>query len=196
MEKNEEGLLSVLNYTLSNCSVNECYYEINGYADDRVCLEKDGEKWIVYIGDRGRKSDITTFNNLRDACIFLLKSISTSVDQENRLVSVFQTRYAYIIATKIKPRNEIYTAKHSPYQGHRVSVYTLRGHKSSRMKIPTRTKKSTIGEETCFEKVVYNVDGNELRWGKTGKVIARRRAKPSIKQWKHNRLRKNNKSQK
>ena len=44
------------------------YYCFNGYADDHVCLDKRGGKWIVYVGERGNREDEKAYDSLIRAC--------------------------------------------------------------------------------------------------------------------------------
>ena len=51
------------------------YYYSLGYAEEAICIEKDNEEWIVYIGERGSKFSTKRFFNESDACDFFVEKV-------------------------------------------------------------------------------------------------------------------------
>ena len=47
--------LMKLKRVLDSNHIDRSMYSLNGYADERVCLEKFGDGWDIYIGERGMK---------------------------------------------------------------------------------------------------------------------------------------------
>ena len=48
-----------------------------GYAEEALCIEKEGDKWITYIAERGNKHSVKTFEKESDACEeFLIENIN------------------------------------------------------------------------------------------------------------------------
>lgn len=59
-----------LRKSLQEKSVPEYYYNIDtiGEIDQRVCLEFDDGKWIVYYSERGKKFDLVKYQIEEEAC--------------------------------------------------------------------------------------------------------------------------------
>lgn len=71
-------LFELLSEVLEEYGVCKIDYCIGGFHDDRVCLEKDENNWIVYIGERGGKQNIKRYQFCIEACCDLLGRISES----------------------------------------------------------------------------------------------------------------------
>jgi len=64
MDKNE------LRQKLNNEKIPISYYNIDGIGeiDQKLCLEHNGNKWLVYYSERGQKFDLSVFDDEEDAC--------------------------------------------------------------------------------------------------------------------------------
>ncbi|MFD1739542.1 hypothetical protein ACFSCX_23965 [Bacillus salitolerans] len=53
------------------------YYNLDGIGevDQRVCLEKEGQEWIVFYSERGKRFDIKRFNTEDEACQDILNRL-------------------------------------------------------------------------------------------------------------------------
>lgn len=51
-------------------------YSLNGYKEDAVCLQREGENWIVYVGYRSKKDDLKSYTNIVEACLEVIRSIT------------------------------------------------------------------------------------------------------------------------
>lgn len=75
------------------------YYSIdNGYSDDAVILQQSNNEWDVYNGFRNQKKDICHFDNIVDACLEVIKRLSSSDSVLKKLRNAF---YDLIIVDKI-----------------------------------------------------------------------------------------------
>jgi len=77
--------LNALKLALTSQGTPPQLYSLNGYAEDRVCLDQQDHKWIVYIGTRGQKADSSVFDTEDDACLNLIERISDSLLMERKL---------------------------------------------------------------------------------------------------------------
>ncbi len=59
--------LMKLKRVLDSNHIDRSMYSLNGYADERVCLEKFGDGWDVYIGERGMKYDLKHYSSFNTA---------------------------------------------------------------------------------------------------------------------------------
>jgi hypothetical protein len=73
MKKNE------LRSTLINKGISRSYYSLEGgLPNEKLCLDYENGKWVVYYSERGIRSGIQYFDNEDDACDHLLHAIEES----------------------------------------------------------------------------------------------------------------------
>ena len=75
--------------TLQEFHIPEGFCSVGEYAEEAVCLEKNASSWIVYEGERGKKYNIKTHMNCRDACCDIISRISESAENEKELKHFF-----------------------------------------------------------------------------------------------------------
>lgn len=89
---NEDSLLAGLEFVLKKNDIDRSIYSLHGYGEDKVCLEKENDAWIVYIGERGLKHDLKRFqssNSLESllyACYSLIDEVSETDEEKSRLL--------------------------------------------------------------------------------------------------------------
>lgn len=88
--------LEILATTLHNYVPRELY-SIGCYREEAFCIEKQEPSWIVYIGERGNKHNVKSFNDAFAACFELISRVSESDEQERKLRCLF---YLYAINNK------------------------------------------------------------------------------------------------
>ena len=74
-EQKNRKCLEILEEVLRN-NIPEGHYCLNGYSEESCCIEKEGEKYIFYIGERNQKKDLIRFDNALEACLKLLNELS------------------------------------------------------------------------------------------------------------------------
>jgi hypothetical protein len=59
-------------------NIPDYYYNLDeeGETDQRVCLEKDGNEWLVYYSERGKRFYLESFDNEEKACKEVLKRLT------------------------------------------------------------------------------------------------------------------------
>ena len=62
---------------LENCHVPRNYYMIceKGNNDQRICLEQNNGKWLVYYTERGVMFDQVVFETESDACYEMMRRL-------------------------------------------------------------------------------------------------------------------------
>ena len=56
--------------------ISRSYYSLEGgLPNEKLCLDYENSKWVVYYSERGIKTGIQNFDNEDDACDYLLHSI-------------------------------------------------------------------------------------------------------------------------
>ena len=57
--------------------VPDYYYNLDnvGEIDQRVCLEFDGESWMVYYSERGKMFDLVKYHSEDEACSDILNRL-------------------------------------------------------------------------------------------------------------------------
>ena len=48
--------------------ISASYFHFFGYAEEHVCLDKKGGKWVVFVGERGNREGEKAHRSLREAC--------------------------------------------------------------------------------------------------------------------------------
>lgn len=61
------------------------YYHVGGYSEEAVCMEKTDAGWIVYVGERGNRYQLTTHETVDWACICLMDQVAKSDEQYWRM---------------------------------------------------------------------------------------------------------------
>ena len=71
----KENLRSIL----INKSISRSYYSLEGgLPNEKLCLDYENGKWIVYYSERGIRTGIRYFDDEEDACDYLLHAIEES----------------------------------------------------------------------------------------------------------------------
>lgn len=88
MQKENIDLCSIeiLVKALKEFHIPKEFYCIGEYAEEAVCLEKKDLSWIVYEGERGKRYNIKTHLNCKDACHDIISRVAESVDDEKKLI--------------------------------------------------------------------------------------------------------------
>jgi hypothetical protein len=77
---NEEFVKNCFIELMDNVGIPKSYYCLNGYQEEAACITKQENKWIVFEGERAIKYNIKQFENIKDACIDIIKRIAKSND--------------------------------------------------------------------------------------------------------------------
>lgn len=88
----EKSIISDMITILEKNSIPPYFYSVGGYADESICLEKSNSKWIVYMGERGNRFDVSSYDSLPIACERILDYVSDSKQQSNDMIHEFQQR--------------------------------------------------------------------------------------------------------
>lgn len=65
--------------TLINIGISRSYYSLEGgLPNEKLCLDYESGKWIVYYSERGIRTGIQYFDSEDDACNYLLHAIEES----------------------------------------------------------------------------------------------------------------------
>ena len=72
------------------------YFSIGTYSDEAVCIEKIGNKWVIYEGERGKKYNLKGYLFFSHACDDFFSRISETVQQERHLKVSWKMKNAKI----------------------------------------------------------------------------------------------------
>ena len=76
MTDEQEGIcIEALRWTLSK-EFPVSNYSIGRYKEDAVCIQKSEQSWMVYVGYRNTKDNLTEHPNVVEACIGMIKVVS------------------------------------------------------------------------------------------------------------------------
>ncbi len=79
----------VLKEVLDNEGIPLQYYSLEGYAEEAVCMEKSDDSYIVYIGEKGNKDDVSNHSNISKALLKLISEVTESYAQEEKVIETF-----------------------------------------------------------------------------------------------------------
>lgn len=94
--------IKVLKKTLKEFHIPECYYSIEKYAEESVCLERDSSGWMVYGGERGCQHDRKLHEDCRDACLDVICRVAETIHEEKRLTDFFNMENEKLIRQEIE----------------------------------------------------------------------------------------------
>lgn len=86
--KNKINYLEILEKALEN-NISRELYSIGVYREESFCIEEKNSEWIVYVGERGKKHDIKSFKDAREACYELIARVSESDEEERKVKYLF-----------------------------------------------------------------------------------------------------------
>lgn len=67
-------------------------YSIGKYKEESICIESDGNKWIVYDGERGQKHNMKVYKHPKYACRELISRVSRSMVEKRKVKKIFSAR--------------------------------------------------------------------------------------------------------
>lgn len=75
-----------LKLKLNNIGIPHDWYFVDDYGNDdqRLCLMKDMDKWLVYYSERGSKLRLKEFEREEDACDDLYSRLIDKLDFYNK----------------------------------------------------------------------------------------------------------------
>lgn len=92
-KENNDLYIEILKAALKKFDIPDEFCSFDEYAEEAVCLEKNASSWIVYEGERGKKYNIKTHLECRDACYDMISRISDSDETEKDFKDFFQLEY-------------------------------------------------------------------------------------------------------
>ncbi len=70
--------LSMLRNALNDYSIDPKAYSLNGgYKDESYCIENISGIWTCYYCERGKRSDVVTYENESNACEYFLNKLKS-----------------------------------------------------------------------------------------------------------------------
>ncbi len=103
VKRDSAELNQILVRVLEENGVESWAYSLGGYRDERQCMEPDGENWVVYFGERGRKRRCKTFPTQKDAAMELLNRVSRTETQQAGLQASMERLWK---TTKVVPAKD------------------------------------------------------------------------------------------
>lgn len=79
--------LIALRNVLRSYEIPEAYYSLNGNADSSVCISEENGVWQVFIGDRGKKRELSSYQDASDACVDVIRRVGEKNARYDMLLS-------------------------------------------------------------------------------------------------------------
>lgn len=86
-EKYGENLKSIL----LKSGIGESWFFIGGFRDDAVCIEYIEPEWQVYTGFRGKRKDLSSYENFRDAVYVFIKTLCIDEEKSKKIYDEFMS---------------------------------------------------------------------------------------------------------
>lgn len=90
--------LFALQNVLHRYEIPEAYYSLNGNADSSVCLSKENGVWQVFIGDRGKKRELSSYQDASEACVDVIRRVGEKKLREDMLLSFIRELSSLLLA--------------------------------------------------------------------------------------------------
>lgn len=103
----EPTLIQILMESLRQFDIPDGFCSVGEYAEEAVCLEKADSSWIVYEGERGKKYNIKTHRNCREACCDIISRVAQSDDSEKEITDLFLQECEKIRFTRLGYQDSI-----------------------------------------------------------------------------------------
>lgn len=84
-ELRDKTVLYVLDQVIAAHQIPRTLYSLDGYAEDRVCLEKKPGEWCVYTGIRGRMCEEESYDSVVEACQRMIEKITDDYEEEQSM---------------------------------------------------------------------------------------------------------------
>lgn len=85
----EDRCLNLLKVVLKRCNIPTEYYNIGGYAEEAICIEKENNEWLLYLGERGSKKFQKKNQDIYLICIDAISELASSDEQEEKMKFLF-----------------------------------------------------------------------------------------------------------
>lgn len=82
--------LEVLRRVLDKYGVNAAYYSLSGHREQAACIQKTYGSWLCFNVERGAKFQKEKANNVKDACLLLIKRMADSREDEKIMSEEFK----------------------------------------------------------------------------------------------------------
>lgn len=89
VSERDQAYIQTMQNVLRANGIPDYVYSLHGYAESKVCLERVPRGWIVFVGERGQRYDVSTHRTVRVACVTIIRSLCDNKELENKLVSEF-----------------------------------------------------------------------------------------------------------
>ena len=97
MEKKEEILCKKALKDILTTEFSKTVFSLDGFDEDAVCLDKTNDYWEVYIGHRGQKDKRMVYDNIKDACLQVIRLLTPSNELlETKLSNMFVVAFMSI----------------------------------------------------------------------------------------------------
>ena len=158
----EQRTISALKEVLVQYGFSERFdFSIGEYAESRVCLLKAGDKWEVFVGERGEKTSIKRYGELSYACIQVIEFIALDNVSLGKMKRKFSTRiYGYGNTTAARRRGSRVARKTVQTNIVGASAYkiiTAGGKITSTDKIKSTNKVAAKKQSTILNKATTRI---------------------------------------
>lgn len=111
VERSSTELNKILVQVLEENGVEPWSYSLEGFRDERQCMEPDGKNWVVYYGERGRKRRCKTFPVQKEAAQELVERLGRTEEQRAGLQASMERLWQPIKVVPYIVKESSYTAK-------------------------------------------------------------------------------------
>lgn len=64
-------------------------FSLDGYQECAVCLQRDGNKWLVFLGERGNHYEELRCNTVLEACLHLIRKLAGNAEEISSIEAEF-----------------------------------------------------------------------------------------------------------
>lgn len=93
VKRSAEEQNQLLARILKENGVADWEYSLDGFTDDRMCMEQDETGWIVYFAERGMECRCEHFDSQKDAARELVTRLGREEEQRARMLGQLDSRW-------------------------------------------------------------------------------------------------------
>lgn len=166
--QNLSNLISFLN----KYYINKCNYFVGGYKEECICIEAINNEYIVFIGEKAFKHNLSRYNNFNYAVRdFIKRLVKEDEEKYKELIDIYNKEYNNGLIVNFSNENVIIdTSKKSIFLAgptRRNSNYIYSWRKEAIDILESLDFKGIVYIPECFGDYQFNYD-NQVLWERKG----------------------------
>ncbi len=97
---NEKIVKECFRNTMQDIGISDSFYSLDGYKEGASCIMKQSSRWIVFDAERAEKYGIKEYDDIRQACLDVIRRFTYSKEDYMFLSKEFKSNLTKTIKVK------------------------------------------------------------------------------------------------